>query len=446
MSSNNIAIKVENISKVYRIGMKQEMQDSLAAAVFDFIMSPLKNYRKYRSLYKFDDIKIDHGQNSANAPSDIIMAVNNVSFEVCQGEVLGIIGKNGAGKSTLLKILCKITDPTTGYAEMRGRVSSLLEVGTGFHLELTGRENIYLNGTILGMTKKEVDQKFDNIVDFSGIAKFIDTPVKRYSSGMAVRLAFAVAAHLEPENLIIDEVLAVGDASFQKKCIGKMETMAGSGRTVLFVSHNMSAITQLCHRTIWIDNGEIRMDGNTTEVVNAYLSSGVAGRTCWNRNGNENNSKSDKEFEFRSTRLLENQNEIEAIIPFNSKLKLEIDFDILHFVKFLSITYILIDSDGTVIYESINSDDAKWSEYEWKPGTYSAICDVPNAFLLPGRYYISVVAFIDGVKIIDKQESVLVFDISEVGYNLNLNRLGLIVPSINWNIEKNANLSPAERT
>jgi lipopolysaccharide transport system ATP-binding protein len=251
-----------------------------------------------------------------------------------------------------------------------------------------------------------------------------------------------VAAHLEPENLIIDEVLAVGDAAFQKKCIGKMENMAGSGRTVLFVSHNMSAITQLCQRTIWIDNGEVRMDGKTTEVVNAYLSSGVAGRTFWNRNGNVNNSKSDKEFEFRSTQLLENQKEIEPIIPFNSKLKLEISFDILHFVKFLSITYILIDSDGTVIYESINSDDAKWSDYEWKPGTYSAICDIPKAFLLPGRYYISVVAYIDGVKIIDKQESVLIFDISEVGYNLNIGRLGLVTPDINWNIEKNANLLP----
>jgi len=432
VSSKDIAIKVENLSKRYRIGLKKEMHDSIGGTIFNFIKSPLRNYRKYRSLYRFEDVNPNSDSNS----SDSILAVNNVSFEVCQGEALGIIGNNGAGKSTLLKILCKITDPTTGYAEIRGKVSSLLEVGTGFHPELTGRENIYLNGTLLGMTKKEVDHKYDKIVDFSGVEKFIDTPVKRYSSGMAVRLAFAVAAHLEPKNLIIDEVLAVGDAAFQKKCIGKMENMAGSGRTVLFVSHNMTAITQLCQRTIWIDNGKVQMDGNTTEVVNAYLSSGVDGRTCWNRSGNVNNSKSNKEFEFRSTRLLENQNEIKPIIPFNSKLKLEISFDILHLTKYLSITYQMMDSNGTVIYESINTDYAKWKEYEWKPGTYSALCDVPEAFLLPGRYYISVVAFIDGVKILDKHESVLIFDVSEIGYNLNLGRLGLVTPDINWNIEK----------
>ena len=445
MSSNNIAIKVENISKLYRIGMKQEMHDSLAAAAFDFIMSPLKNYRKYRSLYKFDDIKTDHGQNSASAPSDIILAVNNISFEVCQGEVLGIIGKNGAGKSTLLKILCKITDPTTGYAEIRGKVSSLLEVGTGFHQELTGRENIYLNGTVLGMTKKEVDQKFDKIVDFSGVDKFIDTPVKRYSSGMAVRLAFSVAAHLEPENLIIDEVLAVGDAAFQKKCIGKMENMAGSGRTVLFVSHNMTAITQLCKRTIWIDNGELRMDGRTTEVVNAYLNLGVQSRSCWYFDRNEKNSKSNEEFEFRSIKLLDNQKEIKPSIPFNRKLKLEINYDIINSVKYLSIAYQMLNSDGVMIYESINTDYEKWIEYKWEPGSYVALCDIPEKFLLPGRYYISIAAFIEGVKIIDMHESVLAFDISEIGYDLNLGRLGLVVPNINWNIERKSKLSVDEK-
>jgi lipopolysaccharide transport system ATP-binding protein len=441
MSSNDIAIKAENIGKRYRIGLKEERNENLIGAFFDIFSKPVKNFRKYRSLYKFE-----HNEKSGENSSDIIWALQDVSFEVCRGEVVGIIGKNGAGKSTLLKILCKITDPSTGYAEMRGKVSSLLEVGTGFHPELTGRDNIYLNATILGMTKKEVDHKFDQIVDFSGVEKFIDTPVKRYSSGMAVRLAFSVAAHLEPENLIIDEVLAVGDVAFQKKCIGKMENMAGSGRTILFVSHNMTAITQLCKRTIWIDNGKVRMDGNTAEVVKAYLGTGADIRSRWERNGNVTNNKSNKEFEFRSIRLLENQKEIEPIIPFNSKLKLGIGFDILNPIKYLSITYHMLDCNGTVIYESISTDGATWNNHEWAPGSYSALCDVPQAFLLPGRYHVSVVAYIDGVKILDKHEAVLIFDVTEIGYNLNLGRLGFVTPDINWNIEKKANLLPTERT
>ena len=444
MSSNDIAIKVENISKLYRIGMKQEMQENLASAAFEFIKSPLKNYRKYRSLYKFDDIKTDQVQNSPGALSDIILAVNNVSFEVCQGEVLGIIGKNGAGKSTLLKILCKITDPTTGYAEIRGKVSSLLEVGTGFHPELTGRENIYLNGTILGMTKKEVAHKLDKIIDFSGVEKFIDTPVKRYSSGMAVRLAFAVAAHLEPENLIIDEVLAVGDAAFQKKCIGKMENMAGRGRTVLFVSHNMGAIIQLCSRTIWIDNGQVRMDGKSDDVVSAYLNSGVQGRTCWSYSTNKNNNDSKKEVEFKSIKLLHDHEEVTSIIPFNSKLTIEIDYDILISIEHLSITYQMMSSNGTMIYESIDTDNIKWKNYRREPGNYIALCDIPEKFLLPGRYNITISAFIEGVKIIDKLESVLVFELSEIGYDLNPKRIGLVAPIVNWDIQKNSKLLTAE--
>ena len=272
MNSKEIAIKVENLSKLYRIGLKENMHDSFGGAIFDFIKRPLKNYRKYRSLYNFGDIDPVQDQDAHNNSSDIIWALKEVSFDVKRGEVLGIIGGNGAGKSTLLKILCRITDPTSGRSEIRGRVSSLLEVGTGFHPELTGRENIYLNGTILGMTKKEMDRKFDEIVDFSGVEKFIDTPAKRYSSGMKVRLAFSVAAHLEPEILIIDEVLAVGDAEFQKKCFGKMENVASEGRTILFVSHNMTAVSALCPNTILLRDGSINFQGQTTEAIRRYLS------------------------------------------------------------------------------------------------------------------------------------------------------------------------------
>ena len=244
------AITVDNLSKVYRIGLEGATNDSFGRAMIDFVRRPFSNYKKYRSLYRFSDEELSNSY----AGEDILWALNDVSFNVDQGEVVGIVGVNGAGKSTLLKVLSNITPPTMGTIKIRGRVSSLLEVGTGFHPELTGRENVYLNSTILGMRKKEVDDKFDEIVDFSGVEKFLDTPVKRYSMGMRVRLAFAVAAHLEPEILIIDEVLAVGDAEFQKKCLSKMEDVGKEGRTVLFVSHNMAAVTRLCfsrHPAVW---------------------------------------------------------------------------------------------------------------------------------------------------------------------------------------------------
>lgn len=255
------AIVAENISKRYRIGLKEQMYDSLAGALVSWIKYPLSNYNRLRKLSKFDEN--GHAE-------DIIWALKDISFEVPEGEVLGIIGRNGAGKSTLLKILSRITDPTTGVIKIKNKISSLLEVGTGFHPELTGRENIYLNGTIIGMSKKEIDKKFDAIVDFSGVEKFIDTPIKRYSTGMKVRLAFAVAAHIEPEILIIDEVLAVGDIEFQKKCLGKMESVAKQGRTVLFVSHNMDTVLSLCNRTILLEDGKILLDGDTKSVIQEY--------------------------------------------------------------------------------------------------------------------------------------------------------------------------------
>ncbi len=249
---SDIAISVENLSKQYRIGAKQERQDTLR----DWLVSRFR-------------------RRSHNAQDELIWALKDVSFEVKKGEVLGIIGRNGAGKSTLLKILSRITEPTKGRAVINGRVGSLLEVGTGFHRELTGRENIFLSGTILGMKRSEIDQRFDEIVEFSGVEKFIDTPIKRYSSGMMVRLGFAVAAHLEPEILLVDEVLAVGDAEFQRKCIGKMGEVAKEGRTVLFVSHNMAAVLSMCPRSVLLGNGHIIREGSTDEVASEYLKSSV---------------------------------------------------------------------------------------------------------------------------------------------------------------------------
>ena len=273
--SSKTAVSVENLNKFYRIGVAVDKSDSAIAALSKFVRSPLSNYKKYRSLYKFNDIDLEAvAAGQIQLPDDVIWAIRNMNFEVPRGQVLGIIGHNGAGKSTLLKILSRITTPTQGRVEIRGRISSLLEVGTGFHNELTGRENTYLNGTILGMSKKEVDRVFDEIVEFSGVEKFLDTPVKRYSTGMKVRLAFAVAAHLEPEILIVDEVLSVGDAEFQRKCMDKMESIGEEGRTILFVSHNMPAVTRMCNRVITIDHGSVVNDGNPQDVVSHYLKSG----------------------------------------------------------------------------------------------------------------------------------------------------------------------------
>ncbi len=257
------AISVENLGKAYRIGLEEEAPDTLLGQAAQFLKAPVRNLSKLRRL------------NTANAQDadDIVWALKDVSFEVQPGEVVGVIGRNGAGKSTLLKILSRITEPTTGHARIRGRVSSLLEVGTGFHPDLSGRDNVYMNGTILGMTKREIDAKFDEIAAFSGVEKFLDTPIKKYSSGMKVRLAFAVAAHLEPEILIIDEVLAVGDAEFQRKCLGKMKDVAGEGRTVLFVSHNMAAVQELTTEAVFLESGRLAAVGPTEEVAEAYSAS-----------------------------------------------------------------------------------------------------------------------------------------------------------------------------
>jgi lipopolysaccharide transport system ATP-binding protein len=256
-----IAIKAERVGKRYRIGRAAERHDTLGRAILSGLKSPFRRLSDLRSLGSFGD----------GDGGDVIWAVRDLSFEVEEGEVLGIIGRNGAGKSTLLKILARITDPTEGRVTIRGNSGALLEVGTGFHPELTGRDNVYLNGAILGMDRAYIDRMFEEIVEFSGVRRFIDTPVKRYSSGMKVRLAFAVAAHLQPEVLIVDEVLSVGDADFQKRCLEKMEDVATSGRTVLFVSHNLHAVRSLCTRCLWIADGRVRLDASPREAIEQYL-------------------------------------------------------------------------------------------------------------------------------------------------------------------------------
>jgi len=346
---NDIAIKVENLSKRYRIGLKEKTNDTFAGALGSILKSPFGNIKKLKKLTKFDD---------ENSCDDIIWAVKDVSFEVKKGEVMGIIGANGAGKSTLLKILAQITHPTSGRVELNGRIASLLEVGTGFHPELTGRENIYLNGTILGMTKKEIDRKFDQIINFSGVEKFMDTPVKRFSSGMRVRLAFSVAAHLEPEILLIDEVLAVGDAEFQKKCIGKMEDISKQGRTILFVSHNMAAVENICSRCILIDEGKIMIDDDSEMVIASYLN--VSGAQVLTSFCNEFSliNIHDK-VSLNSVRLIDPEgNEINTIRN-SEKMGIEIIYTETSFNKPIIPSVNVYNNHGKILFSSVRRGQYK---------------------------------------------------------------------------------------
>jgi len=418
----DIAIRVEEIGKRYRLGKVEKyktLRDTLASA---FTAPFLKVGRLLRG-----EAADDTGHDEQ------IWALREVSFEVRQGEVIGVIGGNGAGKSTLLKILSRITEPTTGFAEIHGRVGSLLEVGTGFHQELTGRENIYLNGAILGMTKKEIDRKFDEIVAFSEVEKFIDTPVKHYSSGMYLRLAFAVAAHLEPEILIVDEVLAVGDAGFQQKCLGKMGAVAKEGRTVLFVSHNMGAITQLCGRAVQLEKGRLKRSGSAGEVVAAYLSS-VAGaelKSSWSGESSEPNGS---DVQFRSARVLSVDEQPLSITNFNESVLVEIAYEVKVPIRNLSVTCILYDSMSRLVFESMDTDMAEWNGRVREPDIYRATTKIPPSLLRPGRYQLTFAAFIEGVKVIARLDRVLAFDVSGVGYTLQPKRDGIVSPVLDWTV------------
>jgi lipopolysaccharide transport system ATP-binding protein len=382
MNTDNIAIKIENISKCYRIGLKENLAENFAESIFSFIKSPLKNYRQYRSLYKFDDTSFHHGDNSNIDPPDIIWALKDVSFEVKRGTVLGIIGRNGAGKSTLLKILSKITHPTRGSAKIRGRFSSLLEVGTGFHQELTGRENVYLNGTVLGMKKIEVDRKFDEIVDFSGVEKFIDTPVKRYSSGMIVRLAFSVAAHLNTDVMMIDEVLAVGDVEFQKKCLGKMGDAGREGRTVLLVSHNLSAVTSLCDRAILLDGGKVREDGQADRVVSAYLNSEVGtSSVCeWL---DPSKAPGGDVARLRSVRVLAHDGSIRDDHDIRLPIRVEMKYDVLKSGSVLLPNFHFFNELGVELFGTVDLDP-QWRGRARPAGQYISTVELPGNLLSEG--------------------------------------------------------------
>jgi len=363
------AIQVDNIGKVYQIAHQAAPSNSFREALTAMAKAP---FRRFRQLRGTDDTTED------------FWALRNVSFEIDRGDVVGIIGRNGAGKSTLLKILSRIVEPTEGQATLRGRIASLLEVGTGFHPELSGRENIYLNGSILGMRKREIDAKFDNIVEFAEIQRFLDTPVKRYSSGMYVRLAFAVAAHLDPEILVVDEVLAVGDAEFQKRCLGKMQDLAsGGGRTVLFVSHNMAAIRTLCSKGILLRGGRVEMLGTSDAVVDGYLAPTSAREPVSVR------FKRPSEARIWMTQVSLNvDGELSTTAPMGASLSLTVEFDTQTPLRHPRFGYILQSSSGERLLNSNNRFQPSPS-FE-RPVSQGVIeCDLGAPPLLPGYYTFS---------------------------------------------------------
>ena len=366
---NNIAIEFEHVSKQYRLGLVST--GTLSHDINRWWQTAI--LRREDPYLKIGDVN----DRASRATSDYVWALRDIDFKVEEGDVVGIIGKNGAGKSTLLKLLSKVTAPTTGMIRARGRIASLLEVGTGFHQEMTGRENIYMNGAILGMTKQEITSKLDEIVDFSGCEKYIDTPVKRYSSGMTVRLGFAVAAFLDPEILVVDEVLAVGDAEFQKKAIGKMKDVSqGQGRTVLFVSHNMASVEKLCKHGIMLENGQIKMMGGIHDVVDCYLRDNEEGNLIREGSG----ALSFDKYSINKD-ILHLGEDLEVSMTITAKR--DIDRWMLHVN--------IYRSTGHYMAHIINEDDPSFEVRNLKKGqTYNIKCTIHNVNICPGHYTINL--------------------------------------------------------
>ncbi len=377
-----VAIRVENLSKRYRIGSRESyrtLRDTLTNTLRAPFCALATAVRRRPTAASFSDGGLP---SAVGGRDNFIWALKDVSFEIERGEVVGIIGRNGAGKSTLLKILSRITEPTEGMAEICGRVGSLLEVGTGFHPELTGRENIYLNGAILGMKKAEIERRFDEIVAFAEVEKFVDTPVKHFSSGMYVRLAFAVAAHLEPEILLVDEVLAVGDATFQKKCLNKMQDVGRQGRTVLFVSHNMPAVTRLCPRTILLDNGRVLRDGLSHQVVSAYLGSSL-GTMAAREWPDVNKAPGNGIVRLRAVRVRTEDCRITDAVDIRKPVGVEMEYEVLQPGHVLVPNYHFFNEEGVYVFVASDHDPA-WRQRSRPIGRYISTAWIPGNFLSEG--------------------------------------------------------------
>lgn len=419
---SDLAIKVEQLGKQYRIGLSPTRYRTLRESLVESINIParLKRRKNSEELGK-------------------IWALRDISFEVKKGQVLGVIGRNGAGKSTLLKILSRVTEPSEGFAEIRGQVGSLLEVGTGFHPELTGRENIYLNGAILGMTKIEIDAKFDQIVAFAEVEQFIDTPVKRYSSGMYLRLAFAVAAHLEPDILVVDEVLAVGDAEFQRRCLGKMSDVAKQGRTVLFVSHNMSAILRLTEEAILLDKGHLVMRAPTQEAVDYYMSTGYAqtGQRIWEA---DEIPEAASPFRPIALRLCDQKGKVVDTVRSTEPVTITIEYQLQAPITGLRVGLYLMTTRGEYVFTSFDTDQPDMYErFSVRPeGHFTSSCTVPANFLNEGRYVLGINASSFRVKRYFQDEQALTFTVDIAGapgMQWPENRLGPVRPALDWRIE-----------
>ena len=413
---SEIAVRAENLSKRYRLGERQRyytLRDSLA----HFFAAPLRRLRNGRQLSTAgsDSPSAVASQTaSRELRSEFIWALKDVSFDIKRGEVVGIIGRNGAGKSTLLKILSQITEPTEGEARVYGRVGSLLEVGTGFHPELTGRENIYLNGAILGMKKSEIESEFDEIVSFAEVDKFLDTPIKRYSSGMYMRLAFAVAAHLHPEILLVDEVLAVGDSAFQKKCLGKMGEVAQAGRTVLLVSHSVAAINRLCRRVLWLDTGKIQGIGDTESVVSAYLSAciGEGSERVWNEPGQ---APGNEKIRLHAVRIRTETGHAANTLATEAGFFIEVAYDIRDDLPPMRIVIEVTTLDGTTVFLTRDNYQNRWGTEVRRPGRYTSRCHIPGELLNAGSYTLTVSAEIPFVTFLFREEDVLRLVIERTG-------------------------------
>ena len=415
---NEVVLSTTGLGKMYRIGGERASYRTLRDTLAQAVKRPIERIRH---------------PGAATHISEVLWALKGIDLEVRRGDVLGIIGRNGAGKSTLLKVLSHITEPTEGRVEIRGRVGCLLEVGTGFHGELTGRENVYLNGAILGMTRAQIRSSFDEIVEFSEIGRFLDTPVKRYSSGMYVRLAFAVAAHLNPEILIVDEVLSVGDASFQKKCLGKMEDVAGHGRTVLFVSHNMQAVRNLCASAVQIEAGRIVNRGEAGEVVAQYLSQQAAGGALVEWGPGE--GPGGDEARLLRMEVLDTRGQSTGALFSNQPFRVRMEFDVSRVDPTLGVGFDLATSDGSVILRSYQTDEDEELWPEVHLGRNSFECTIPADLLNDGSYLVTPRVTLHGQRMLIQGEGAASFDVHRVPSQspyVPQRRVGIIAPALHW--------------
>ncbi|MBQ0841255.1 MAG: ABC transporter ATP-binding protein [Gammaproteobacteria bacterium] len=422
-----IAIKVENLSKKYIISHEKKTQGYKTLS--ESLMHGGKRIAN-KIIHPFSQSEID------SQTQEEFWALKDINFEINQGDKVGIIGRNGAGKSTLLKVLSRITDPTSGKIHINGRIASLLEVGTGFHPELTGRENIYLNGAILGMSRKEIKLKFDEIVAFAEVEKFLDTPVKRYSSGMYVRLAFAVAAHLESEILVVDEVLAVGDAQFQKKCLGKMDDVSKEGRTILFVSHNMAALRKLCSRAIMLEQAQLFEDKDSASVIERYLTfSGPSKKNKSEVFWDKTNGPSCEEMELCSIRLINPYQQAETTFDATKEIIVEICFRVKRVLRGVRIVLSLLNSEGIVIFSTTNHNAIAADDLPIN--TYKASCIIPANLLNNTHYLVNVHIGIPGVKVLLKGKEYLSFTVEGAeghGSTFSENWPGVVAPRLTWSL------------